>query len=767
METLLYFAIGLPLLVIVLVAIALSTGAKKYLEEMGLRFWHWLLRTNAPQASQAKENDSGQESNVQGDLSISVSDSPGTSAVGRDQHVGSVVHAGPGSTVIVGGSPGAGAATVPAAATQPPAAGITPQLPDPVADFTGRTSQADQLIARLRNRQGAAITAIGGQGGVGKTELAYYVAREVRELYPGGQVMVNLRGLDAEPLTPKQAMSNVILAVEPEQKLPDKPEQIAGIYRGLLAKRAVLVLADNAKDSEQVRTLVPKSPSALLVTSRQTVQLDGIKRVNLDELTRPDSKKLLRSILDNKPAEDSQLDSLAKLCGDLPLALRVAGNRLAASPALSVVEYLKQLEEKRAKLQFEGRDVMAVLAESVEALERDAPELAARWRSLTVFPAPFDRAAAEAVGEFEDGELDTLVGRSLVLYDAKDERFRLHDLMRDLARVGWGDDKAYNAAGRHAAYYLNVIGEAGSTYLRDAAGVLDGLRLFDRERAHIETGQAWGAEHSESDDRAATLAEEYPLIGIVGNILNLRLHSREQIRWLEASLRAARKLGNKDREGMALGSLGIRYAALGETRQAIESYEQHLAIARETGDRRGEGYALGNLGIAYRHLGETQRAIEYSEQQLAITRETGDRWGEGNALGSLGVAYAALGETRRAIESYEQVLVIARETGDRRGEGQTLSNLGSAYAALGEPRRAIESYEQRLAIARETGDRRGEGNALFNMGLALDNLGERAKAIEHARGSLAIFEQIEDPNAGKVRRQLEKWGEESEAGNHV
>ena len=608
--------------------------------------------------------------------------------------------------------------------TVPAPARIAPQLPDPVADFTGRASQAEQLIARLRNREGAAITAIGGQGGVGKTELAYYVAREVRGLYPGGQVEVNLRGLDKQPVTTEQAMADVIVAVEPEQKLPDKPEQIAGLYHGLLAERAVLVLADNAKDSEQVRPLVPKPPSALLVTSRQTVQLAGFEPVSLDELPRPESVALLRTILRDKPAEDGQVDGLATLCGDLPIALRVAGDRLAASPALSVAGYLKGLEEKRSALRFEGRDVMAVLAESVEALEPDAPELVARWRSLAVFPAPFDRAAAETVGEFEDGELDTLVGRSLVLYDAKDERLRLHDLMRDLAREGWGGEEAYGAGKRHAEHYLKVSGEAGSTYLRDAEGVLEGLRLFDRERSHIEAGQAWAAGHAPSDDRVAVLAQDYPLTGIY-QVLDLRLHPREIIRWLEASLEAARKLGNKGDEGMALNSLGLSYGDLGETRLAIEHHEQFLTIARETGDRRGEGRALGNLGSAHYQLGEPRRAIEYYEQHVAIARETGGRRGEGNALGNLGVA----------------------------------------YAALGEPRRAIEYYEQYLAIARETGDRRGEGNALGNMSLALDKLGERAKAVEHARGAMVIYEQIEDPNAGKVRRKLEEWGEESGAGD--
>ena len=316
------------------------------------------------------------------------------------------------------------------------------------------------------------------------------------------------------------------------------------------------------------------------------------------------------------------------------------------------------------------------------------------------------------------------MGRSLVLYDAKDERFRLHDLMRDLARDGRGDEEAYNAAKRHAEHYLKVARRAQSAYLRDSEGVLEGLRLFDRERSHIEAGQAWAAGHAPSDDRVAALAaQDYPLVAAY--VLDLRQHPRERIRWLEASARAAGKLGNKEQEGMALGNLGVAHRQLGEARRAIEYYEQCLAIAREAGDQRGEGAALGNLGLGY----------------------------------------AALGEMRRAIQYYEQHLATARETGDRRSEGQTLGNLGIAYRRLGETRRAIKSYEQHLAITRETGDRRGEGNALFNMSLALDKLGERAKAIEHARDALAIYEQIEDPNAGMVRRKLEEWGEESETGD--
>ena len=633
---------------------------------------------------------------------------------------------------------------------------LVPQLPDPVADFVGRQDQIAKITARLEQQQGAAISAIGGQGGVGKTELAYYVAREVRDHYPDGQVQINLRGLDAKPATPAEAMRDVLLRLAPDQQLPDNDQHLAELYQGLLAERRVLILADNSKDSAQVAPLVPKPPSALLVTSRQSIPLPGVEAVDLEQLDPPEAEDLLREILGQERASDDEIARLAELCGYLPLALRAAGERLAGSRALSTPAYVEKLERDRGDLRYQGREVMAVLAGSVNALGHNQPELVEKWRSLAVFPAPFDRPAAKAVGQLDAEGLEVLVSRNLVLFDQKEERFRLHDLFRDLARDGLSEEKEYAAAKRHAGHFLSVLSMAGARHSEDKEGFFDGLRLFDRERAHIEAGQAWAAAHAEDGDEAVLIAQSYPLRAAY--ILNLRLHARDRIAWLETSAQAARKLGNREQEGMALGNLGLAYSDLGETRKAIEYYEQDLAIARETGDRRGEGMTLGNLGNAYSDLGEPRKAIEYYEQDLAIARETGNRRGEGMTLGNLGSAYRGLGETRKAIEYYEQDLAIAREIGYRRGEGQTLGNLGSAYGDLGETRKAIDYYEQRLAIARETGDRRGEGYALHNRAATLDKLGRRDEAIPDAQAALAIFEEIEDPNAEKTRQMLARWG---------
>ena len=411
--------------------------------------------------------------------------------------------------------------------TEPPT--LTHQLRDPVPDIVGREEETRILLAALKDRRPAAIV---GGGGVGKTQLAYFVGKKLRGEFEA-HIGVDMRGLDATPTTPAQAMQQAVLTLAPETKIPDISGVLESLYRQMLTEQAVLVLADNASDSEQVRLLVPNPPSALLITSRQAIQLAEIERVDLTDLPPPVSVMLLRKILAGRELSEEELERLAAVCVHLPLALRVAGDYLAANPAVSVEEYINRIKTKRQALEFQGREVMAQLADSVESLERANAGLVAQWRDLAAFPASFDREAAKAVARFEGGELDTLVGRSLVIYDDDQERFRLHDLMRELAEEGWDEDAAYCARQRHATHYLDVAGRADDTYEHGGEGVLSGLRLFDQERVQIEAGQVWAAGHSAEDDEAAVLAQRYPLRA--PDVLELRLHPQEHIHWLEAS----------------------------------------------------------------------------------------------------------------------------------------------------------------------------------------------------------------------------------------
>ncbi len=678
------------------------------------------------------------------------------------------------------------------------------QLPQPPADFTGREELIVQLLADFQSGKGATITGLTGMGGIGKTSLGLVVAHQVAKDYPDAQIFLDLRGT-TEPLSAADVMRHVVLSFEPAVDLRALDEAgIANAYRSLLHGKRALLFLDNARSAEQVDPLRPPATCAMLVTSRWTFSVPGLHTRRLDVMTPADAEAFLLELcprVSNKAAE------LAKACGCLPLALRIAGSFLEVNENWNVEEYLVQLHDRKRRL--------AALQQSHEDAElKTEPDLRAafelsyhqlseedrkHWRVLSVFPTSFHWVSAGAIWSLENDItqklLSLLLRYSLLDHNETSSRYSLHDLLADYALSQMNDKEEYEARLQHASHYKDVLRFANDLYLEGSEKILAGLHLFDLEWENIRTGWAW-ASQTLSEAERLELGNEYPNAGFM--LLILRLDPREYIVWLKNGLDAAKKLGNKSYQGYHLGNLGTAYAVLGQPRKAIEYYEQHLAIARETNDRlgegnalgnlgnvyadlgeprkaiqfyerhlaiareirdhRGEGNSLGNLGNAYVDLGETRKAIEFYEQRLAIARDIGDRWGEGITLANLGVAYKNLGETRKAIEFYEQGLVIDREIGDRRGEGIDLGNLGVAYKNLGETRKAIEFYERHLAIAREIDDRDGEARALFNWGLALYDLEEKDRAIQHVKQALEIFETIESPTAEVARKKLKEWG---------
>ncbi|HUS45179.1 MAG TPA: tetratricopeptide repeat protein [Phycisphaerae bacterium] len=599
-----------------------------------------------------------------------------------------------------------------------PTASALHQLPSAPRDFVGRGNELDDLRREILKR--GAIISCRGMGGVGKTALALVLAHEIKDHYPDAQIFFNLRGTDPQPLTAADAMAHVVRSFHPEARLPEDEAGLSTLYCSVLEGKRVLLLMDNAAGRGQVAPLVPPETCLLLVTTRHHFALEGLYSKDLDILSLEDARKLLLKIC---LRIGDAADRIATLCGRLPLALRAAASLLAATPNLKPQDYVARLEDERTRLESLGTEGVDIGVEASFGLSFNALEERAKrvFLRLSVFPASFDAQAEETIAQDPGhGRLTDLVRRSLVEYDSTKDRYRLHDLVRVFAAGHLEDADRAAAEAHHAEHYKDVLAVAKDQYKQGHGKELEGLALFDGERENIEAGWQWAKSHAGADEAAARLCSAYPDAGVY--VLTLRQHPHERIAWIESALAAARSLKDRAAEGRHLGNMGNAYTDLGETRRAIEHYEKHLEIAREIGDRRGEGADLGNLGNAYAVLGETCRAIEYYEKQLAITREIGDRHGKGNALGNLGIAYSGLGETRRAIEHYEKHLEIAREIGDRRGEGSTLYNMANEYAKMGDCK----------------------------------------KAIPMAEGALAIFEQIEDPHAGQVRRQLAEWKKKPE-----
>lgn len=605
------------------------------------------------------------------------------------------------------------------AASQTPAPPVaTPhQLRAPVSDFVGREHETDVLIDALRTGGSAGISGISGMGGIGKTELALLVANRIRPDYPDAQLFIDMRGTSERPLTPADALAECIRAIiGADAKLPEDINELVKIYRNTLDGRRALILLDNAADSTQVRPLLPPSGCALLVTSRETLALPGMKRLALEQLQPQEARDLLTGIATHTPPDIA--DQICHLCGYLPLAIRAAGSLLDVTPDLDPAAYVTQLHDERERLKLIGREGVDLDVEASFELSyaRLQPEPARVFRHLAVFPASFDATAEEKIcQDTGHAHLSTLLRRNLVLYNNETARYRLHDLARLFADSRLSDDERVAVQERHATHYFDVLGKADNLYLEGGEAFMRGLALLDSEWTNIQTGQSWAGSHASDNDAAAHLCSRYPDAGAY--ILNLRQHPRESISWLEKAL---------------------------------------IAV-QTTNDRAAEAIYLNNLGLAYKNLGEFERAIKFYEQQLILVREIKDQYSENYALGNLGGAYTLLGELQRAIGFYEQALVIQRKNNDQRGEGTVLGNLGFAYMQLGEFQRAIEFYEQALIIMQNIGDRRKENIIRSNMSRALYDAGNRIEAIKEAEASLRILELIKDPYAVEVRERLMTW----------
>ena len=630
----------------------------------------------------------------------------------------------------------------------PPAIAALHQLPPPPGDFTGRTDELDDLLGKF-HAGGVTIFGLRGMGGIGKTALALKLAEQLKDSYPDAQIYLDLRGMSPQPLTATDAQAHVLRAYQPTARLPESEAELRGLYNSVLHNQRALLVMDNAASGQQIAPLIPPAGCALIVTSRFRFTVPGLYAKEIGTLPREDARKLLLAIA---PRIGEEAQKISKLCGRLPLALRLAASALAERINISPKDFVRRLEQANARMGL----VDASLSLSYDLLD---VEMQSRWRMLGVFPASFDVEAVAGVWGVDRDEaadvLGDLVKYSLVDYEPSSDRYSLHDLARVFAESKLNEEEKSENKCRHAVHYVNVLWACLELYNQAGKGLTAGLGMFDLERDNIEAGQAWAAAASPDNGRAMALCSAYPLAGM--EVLALRLHPRKLIDWHLAALTAARLLKDREAEGSHLGNLGIVYVRLGNLSEAIQCHMRQLDIAREIGDRRDEGNALCNLGVAYAEVGDLQKAIECHKQDLAIARENGDQRSEGNALGNIGLVYTGLGDLETAIECHEQNLVLARETGDRQGEANALGNLGMAHALSDDLFKAIEYHEQNLAVSREIGDLRGEAVALSNLSGPLYILGRHEQALKAAESALLIFDQIESPLATGVREMLAKW----------
>lgn len=633
-------------------------------------------------------------------------------------------------------------------------------LPRTVEDFTGRRDAVRRMVAAVRDAQGAsAVHVIDGMAGSGKTTLALHVANQVADHYPDAQLFVDLHGhSDRNPVEPAAALTTLLRQLGvPGEAIPNELDERIALWRQELATRRAVVVLDNAASTGQVTPLLPAAPHCLtLITSRRRLLgLDGVRPESLRLLTLDEGRDLLAGVVGPRVhGEPEAVAAVVRRCGHLPLAIRLAGARLARRPGWRVSDLAERLrldETVLAELAAERRSVASAFRLSYDHLPAPAQRM---FKLLALHPGErFDAPAAAALAGLPLGEtrdlLDDLVDRHL-LEEPTVGRYRFHDLVRayaaDLVATLPATERGV-AVVELLDYYLHAA-LAATAPLESPTTLADrtpgeprrpdliriaptaALRWLETERSNLAAVVELAA-GQQRDGYAWQLARA------LWRFLYQRCYTDDLLRTHQLGLASAQRLGDERAIAVMRGFLASGYHRVGQYQTAIGHLEPALAAYHRAGDRNGVARTLMNLCQPYLHLGQFDAAQAHALRALRLARRMQD-------MNLLCHCAASLADISLHTERFEVALLwsrrhlqLARQLDIPAHLGTALSNLGAARTRLGQFRPAYRVLRAALALTRRTANRYGESEVLHDLGVVLAGLDRPAEAVAMHRAALA------------------------------
>ncbi|MGW5747832.1 tetratricopeptide repeat protein [Amycolatopsis sp. NPDC003861] len=681
------------------------------------------------------------------------------------------------------------------------------QLPAAAPSFSGRASELAAL-GRMLSRDGA-VAVISGAGGLGKTWLAVRWATEHASRYPDGQLYVDLRGFDPahEPVPAERAVRGFLgaLGVAPASIPPD-PDGQAALYRSLTARRRLLVVLDNARDTGHVTPLLPGGSScSVVITSRHELggllTTHGASALPLRTLDEDQARELLADRL-GAPLlgeEPEAAQEILTQCGGMALALAIVAARVAAQPDRRLSALAAELREGRLDALDTGELTASLRAVFDASYRWLSPAAAAAFRLLGLLPAgDIGRAAATAL--LGDARAVRVLCAANLLEEHQPGRFRMHDLVKLYAAelVTTTDDEAIRltASTRLFDHYLSSASAAmdlfspHEPYLRPRPpGPRPTFASGEAARAWLDTERATLVALATSAPEALA-GHVIDLSATLWRYLYIAAHHHEALT-LHTTALALTSPGTRERGfanhavGMTLILLGRFDAAAEHLEQALslalaqrndllesmtrnsiatiddirghrpdarKQYDLALAAARRTGHALLEGIALCNIGEHHRWCGNHLKAVEYLHQSGRIAEDLGSPGLGGPVLSALGSAYAGLGRPREADDHFRRALEFARVGGITNLEVTALNDLAATKTGP----EAIALYEKALALARRTGHLRERAFAQHGLGVAHRAAGNDVEALSHLQAALVAYTELRAPEAEEVRALLDE-----------
>lgn len=657
-----------------------------------------------------------------------------------------------------------------------PAALIPRQLPLAAGDFIGREAELGMLRQALTGTAEALrVLTITGMGGVGKTALAVQAAHESVAQFPDGQLYVDLRGFGPGTATaPLDALREMltVFGIQPDETAADEAQAVAR-YRTLLADRRVLVVLDNAADARQVLPLLPGSAKcAVIVTSRIDLPaIAGTIRVPLEVPPLTESLRLLATVAGRRLTDDPAWTQVVEHCGGLPLAIRIAGARLASRPNWPVSHLADRLADERRRLdELEinaGTGVRATLNLSIDHLrESDDPidvRAAAVFAVLGLAESP-DVSARQvaALADCSERDAATALERLVdvhLLASPAPERYRMHDLLRVAAvehanRVLSPDEQTATRVRwleRLSAVIWRVSEHSGHGASREAwlspdwwasaksLSLPEAMEWLDDERELIVPTLRRGV--------AGTPFEQELAIRLAVGLNSYYVRRRRWFDWAIAMNEVkdiAIASGDHLAAGLVLHDLG---AALGEQEryeEAVPFLLQGVAEADLSEEESLQGLCLLMLGHLLERVGRYQEAIPYAIRARDVNLRLQLPRRVAHACMSLGILQLKVGRKDLGMAEFDQAIAWLADPEHQRFRASILLNLAVTNREIGDHAGATSALESCIAACEGTELAPIAGEAQHELGRVAIAQQRYAAALDHFRLALTVAEREKD-----------------------
>jgi predicted ATPase/DNA-binding winged helix-turn-helix (wHTH) protein len=581
-----------------------------------------------------------------------------------------------------------------------------------IQPLIGRESLMAALVDALGTHR---LITLVGPGGVGKTSVAFELARTVAAGYEDGVHVIELVSVVDEAATSAAFATAIDVNLRRSRSIDDAIVEI-------LRPRHSLLLLDNCEHLvEPVATLVNRilreAPAvSVLATSREPLAVAGEQVWSVDPLSTAAEKDVSLVDLTAIPAvalfieraraadpgfvvDDDTAPVIVEICRRLdgiPLAIELAAAR---ARVIGIAEIAQRLDERFSLLKAmrRGRDprhrtMHDAISWSYEMLEPDEREL---FTALSVFAGSFDLRSAEALSPGGDtlDLLTRLTDRSMLSVRPQTvgaPRYELLETLRDYGRTRLDDERAAELFTTHAAHFAG-----------DAAGIESALRGPD---------EAWAMAHAESSFADLRAAQGFALelgaldqaFGLIGSIREFAMRAMryEVFAWADAACRAPDALEHP-LAPVLTGMRGYGAWVRGEFDLAVSLAEETRRLEQEL--------SLAPSGLAERVMANVLYIIDRSDlgnaeaaRQIALAEAAEN---DSRLVHACYMAAVALSSEGR----YEEAQRLVARADERAQKTRCPTDLASAAVATGfasaNESDALEAFMTADRIARAAGNR--------------------------------------------------------------